>query len=138
MPTQARNPHQAVPPDFTSENFHLAREKLIMEGGDHETAACQLTLVWTLDNDLEKQEWDCQEEEQEREHIEQERGCELGLQEEKKRYCLKHAPIPQDAVILTDPIIIPSQVAVHKLHKGDFIELYYFTNKGLCNVELYM
>ncbi|KAI6027142.1 hypothetical protein EDC04DRAFT_2573143, partial [Pisolithus marmoratus] len=50
----------------------------------------------------------------------------------------KHAPIPQDTVILTGPIIIPSQVAIQKLHKGDFIELYYFTNKGLHNAELFM
>ncbi|KAI6017042.1 hypothetical protein EDC04DRAFT_2576986, partial [Pisolithus marmoratus] len=131
------NPHHAVPPDFASEDFCLAREQLIADGGDHKTAACQLTLVWCLNNNLEKQEWDCQaEEEQERQQIEQERECELVLQEERKKYCLKHAPIPQDAVISTDPIIIPSQVAIHKLCKGDFVELYYFTNKGLCNAEL--
>ncbi|KAI6039391.1 hypothetical protein EDC04DRAFT_2603253 [Pisolithus marmoratus] len=39
-------------------------------------------------------------------------------------------------VISTDPIIIPTQVAVCKLHNGDFVELYFFTNKGLHNVEL--
>ncbi|KAI6100516.1 hypothetical protein F5141DRAFT_988078, partial [Pisolithus sp. B1] len=35
-------------------------------------------------------------------------------------------------------IIIPSPIVVHKLHKGDFVELYYFTNKGLRNAELSM
>ncbi|KAI5988130.1 hypothetical protein EDC04DRAFT_3128503 [Pisolithus marmoratus] len=143
MPTLVQNPHQAVPLDFTSESFCLAREQLITDGGDHKTAAQQLTLVWTLNNDLERQEWDRQiqheeqqeEEEQERCQLEQERECELALQEEKKKYRLKHAPIPQDAIISTDPIIIPSQVAVCKLCKGDFVELYYFTNKGLHNAE---
>ncbi|KAI6114000.1 hypothetical protein F5141DRAFT_1001783, partial [Pisolithus sp. B1] len=57
-------------------------------------------------------------------------------QEERKKYWHKHAPIPQDAVISSDPIIIPLPITVRKLHKGDFIELYYFTNKGLCNAEL--
>ncbi|KAI6027163.1 hypothetical protein EDC04DRAFT_2573124 [Pisolithus marmoratus] len=132
MPTLAHNPHHVIPLDFTSKNFHLAREQLITNGGDHETAACQLMLVWNLNNDLEKQEWDHQE----RQQIEQERECELALQEEKKKYCLKHAPISQDMVISTDPIIIPSQVAICKLCKGNFIELYYFTNKGLHNAAL--
>ncbi|KAI6039374.1 hypothetical protein EDC04DRAFT_2542823, partial [Pisolithus marmoratus] len=58
------------------------------------------------------------------------------LQEEKKKYCHKHAPVPQDAVILMDPIIILSQVAICKLQKGDYIELYFFTNKGLREAEL--
>ncbi|KAI6095716.1 hypothetical protein F5141DRAFT_1012801, partial [Pisolithus sp. B1] len=35
-------------------------------------------------------------------------------------------------------IIIPSPIVVCKLHKGDFVELYYFTNKGLHNAELSM
>ncbi|KAI6001743.1 hypothetical protein EDC04DRAFT_2611961 [Pisolithus marmoratus] len=143
MPTLACNPHHVIPPDLTSKNFCLAREQLITDGGDHKTAACQLTLVWNLNNDLEKQEWDCQvqqerqevadrecqeEEEQERQQIEQERECELALQEEKKK---------MQSYISMDPIIIPSQVAICKLCKGNFIELYYFTNKGLCNTELF-
>ncbi|KAI6000105.1 hypothetical protein EDD15DRAFT_2488305 [Pisolithus albus] len=148
MPALARNPHLAVPPDFSTENFRLAREQLVANGVDHEAAARQLALVWTLNNDLEKQEWDQQiqqeqqeaadrnrqeEEERERQLQEQERERELALQEEKKKYRHKHAAIPQDAVISTDPIITPSQVAVCKLRKGDFVELYYFTNKGLRN-----
>ncbi|KAI5992515.1 hypothetical protein EDD15DRAFT_2443003 [Pisolithus albus] len=151
MPTLARNPHLMAPPDFSSENFCLAREQLIADGGDHETAARQLALAWTLNNDIERQEWDRQmrqeqqeaadrerqeEEERQRLQLEQERKRELALQEERKKYRHKHAPIPHDVVIPTDPIIIPSQVAIRKLCKGDFVELYYFTNKGLRNAEL--
>ncbi|KIN99725.1 hypothetical protein M404DRAFT_98177, partial [Pisolithus tinctorius Marx 270] len=58
------------------------------------------------------------------------------LQEEKKKYCHKYAAVPQDTVVPADPIIIPSQIAACRLCKVDFIELYYFTNKGLCNAEL--
>ncbi|KAI6039390.1 hypothetical protein EDC04DRAFT_2895330 [Pisolithus marmoratus] len=107
MLTLVQNPHHSVPPDFTSKDFHLAREQLIANGGDHKTAAHQLMLVWHLNNDLEKQEWDhqiqqehqevanraCQaEEEQGRQQLEQEREWELTLQEERKKYHLKHAP----------------------------------------------
>ncbi|KAI5998666.1 hypothetical protein EDD15DRAFT_2528080 [Pisolithus albus] len=77
-----------------------------------------------------------EEEERQQQQLEQECEHELALQEERKKYRHKHAPIPHDVVIPTDPIIIPSQVAICKLCKGDFVELYYFTNKGLCNAEL--
>ncbi|KAI6101808.1 hypothetical protein F5141DRAFT_1065780 [Pisolithus sp. B1] len=137
------NPHLAVLLDFTSERFHQAREQIIANGGNHTTATNQLALIWTLNNDLEKQEWDCQIQQQqlaaaecERLQLEKEREQEATLQEERKKYWHKHAPIPQDAVISSDPIIIPSPIAIHKLCKGDFVKLYYFTNKGLCNAEL--
>ncbi|KAI6003511.1 hypothetical protein F5J12DRAFT_722495, partial [Pisolithus orientalis] len=48
----------------------------------------------------------------------------------------KYATVAQDAIVPADSIIIPSQVAAQRLHKADFIELYYFTNKGLHNAEL--
>ncbi|KAI6041928.1 hypothetical protein EDC04DRAFT_2892430 [Pisolithus marmoratus] len=48
----------ATPLDFTSERLHHAREQIIANGSDHDTAADQLALIWTLNNDLEKQEWD--------------------------------------------------------------------------------
>ncbi|KAI6094490.1 hypothetical protein EDD16DRAFT_1529106 [Pisolithus croceorrhizus] len=148
MPTS--NPHLATPLDFTSKRFCQAREQIIANGSDHDTAANQLALIWTLNNDLKKQEWDnqvCQqwlvaaehkrqeEEEQERRQLEQDREREAALQEERKKYWHKHAPIPQDMVISSDPIIILSPIAIHKLHKGDYVELYYFTNKGLHNTE---
>ncbi|KAI6018286.1 hypothetical protein EDC04DRAFT_2547544, partial [Pisolithus marmoratus] len=72
----------------------------------------------------------------ERQQQDKETEHEAAIQEEKKKYHHKHAPIPQDAVIPMDPIIIPSQVATHKLQKGDFIKLYYFMNKGLRDTEL--
>ncbi|KAI6144276.1 hypothetical protein BKA82DRAFT_4358726 [Pisolithus tinctorius] len=42
MPKPTNNPHLAVQPDH------------------HDVAAAQLALYWTLNNDLEKEEWDCQ------------------------------------------------------------------------------
>ncbi|KAI6120819.1 hypothetical protein EDD16DRAFT_1893819 [Pisolithus croceorrhizus] len=137
MPTS--NPHLAMPLDFTSKRFRQAREQIIANSGDHDMAANQLALIWMLNNDLEKQDWDCQVQQQQLAAAECERQEEEEWerwQEERKKYWHKHVPIPQDAVISSDPIIIPSPIAVCKLCKGDFVELYYFTNKGLCNAEL--
>ncbi|KAI6018396.1 hypothetical protein EDC04DRAFT_2607794 [Pisolithus marmoratus] len=147
------HPAPSYSSDFTSKRFCHAREQIIINRGDHDAATDQLALIWTLNNDIEKQEWDHQiqqqqlaaakckrhkEEEQERLQLEKEREQEAALQEERKKYQHKHMPIPQDTVILSDPIIISSPIMVHKLHKGDFIKLYYFTNKGLHSAELSM
>ncbi|KAI6142366.1 hypothetical protein BKA82DRAFT_29900 [Pisolithus tinctorius] len=150
MPDLAWNPHLAICLDFTSKSYHLARDHLVNETIDHNAAECQLELLWTVNNDLERQEWDQQleeqqaatekeilaREEQEQLQQEQERECKLALQEDKKKYCHKHAPIPQDAMIPTEPIIIPVPIATHKLCKGDYCKLYFFTNKGLKDAEL--
>ena len=42
----------------------------------------------------------------------------------------KFAPIPK-VPVPSDPIILPSQVAIQKIHKHKFCELWYFTNAGL-------
>ncbi|KAI6006083.1 hypothetical protein EDD15DRAFT_2191377 [Pisolithus albus] len=59
-PMLTSNLHLATPPDFTSERFCQAREWIIADGGNHTTVANQLALSWTLNDDLEKQEWDHQ------------------------------------------------------------------------------
>ncbi|KIN99894.1 hypothetical protein M404DRAFT_963992 [Pisolithus tinctorius Marx 270] len=60
MPMLAFNPHEAVCPNFTSEKYLQARECLLNDGINHEAAANQLELLWTVNNDLERQEWDRQ------------------------------------------------------------------------------
>ncbi|KAF9237272.1 hypothetical protein BU15DRAFT_48948, partial [Melanogaster broomeanus] len=52
---------------------------------------------------------------------------ELAKQEERKKYKNKYIPIPNVTVSM-DPIIIPSTYALNKLRKGEYCELYYFTN----------
>ncbi|KAI6151573.1 hypothetical protein BKA82DRAFT_3941905, partial [Pisolithus tinctorius] len=151
MPDLAQNPHLAIHPDFTSKSYCLARDCLVNKTIDHNTAACQLELLWTVNNDLERQEWDWQlleeqqaaaekerlaREEQEQLQQEQERECELALQEDKKKNCHKHTPLPQDTMIPTEPIIVPAPITTHKLCKGDYCKLYFFTNKGLKDAEL--
>ncbi|KIJ06246.1 hypothetical protein PAXINDRAFT_92309, partial [Paxillus involutus ATCC 200175] len=59
---------------------------------------------------------------------------ELAKQEERKKYKNKYLPIPNTAVP-TETIIIPSAYAMNKLHKGEYCELYYFTNRDLAEDE---
>ncbi|KIK81067.1 hypothetical protein PAXRUDRAFT_156967, partial [Paxillus rubicundulus Ve08.2h10] len=58
----------------------------------------------------------------------------LAKQEERKKYKNKYLPIPNTAVPM-ETIIIPSAYAMNKLCKGEYCELYYFTNWGLAEDE---
>ncbi|KIO04615.1 hypothetical protein M404DRAFT_26070 [Pisolithus tinctorius Marx 270] len=151
MPMLASNPHEATCPDFTSEKYLQARECLLNDAINHEAAANQLELLWTVNNDLERQEWDRQtlaEQEankererlaaEERERLWQElkREQEIALQEDKKKYRNKYAPVLQDVAVPMDTIIVLAPIASCRLRKGDYCELYFFTNKGLQNAEL--
>ena len=54
--------------------------------------------------------------------------------EEKKKYKNKFAPI-LDKPLPSTALILPSQHALSKLRKGDYIPLYLFTNKGIREAE---
>ncbi|KAG2029581.1 hypothetical protein BDR03DRAFT_880400, partial [Suillus americanus] len=47
-----------------------------------------------------------------------------------KKNKFKYIPI-QNTGILDDPVITPSSYALRKLEKGEYVELWYFTNDGL-------
>ncbi|KIK72026.1 hypothetical protein PAXRUDRAFT_22491 [Paxillus rubicundulus Ve08.2h10] len=111
----------------------------------HEQAAQRLTNIWQAQNLIERQEWNLQQEENdEANRLDQERcqkqqeECqrlleeeqELARQEEQKKNRNKFLPynkVPISSAILK----LPSALAVHKLKKGDYVEMYHFTNKGL-------
>ena len=54
--------------------------------------------------------------------------------EEQKKNKNKYTPIPNRPLPDT-ALILPPQHALNKLHKGDYIPLYLFTNKGIWEVE---
>jgi hypothetical protein len=57
-----------------------------------------------------------------------------GQKEEKKKYKKKFAPIP-NRPLPAMALLLPSQHALSKLHKGDYVPLHLFTNKGICEAE---
>ncbi|KAG2079153.1 hypothetical protein BDR04DRAFT_1063702 [Suillus decipiens] len=135
MPPQ--NPNEVVRPDFTTQEHEDARQQLIDEGFTTEQAARSLAALWTLANNADRECWaleqQCRHEAEEREDEEEEQ-CRQLLKDKQEAVCLeerkenknKYAPL-----VLSDPMIIPTQYALRKLKAGDYCELHYFTNKGL-------
>ncbi|KAG0700562.1 hypothetical protein DFH29DRAFT_876479 [Suillus ampliporus] len=76
------------------------------------------------------------DEEQERQ--EQEHRCdedEATRKEDRKKNKYKYTAVPNLDVPLK-PTILPSSYALRKLDKGDYVELWYFTNDSLDDVKL--
>ncbi|KAG9310930.1 hypothetical protein JVU11DRAFT_8803 [Chiua virens] len=151
MPQPAAiNPHDAVAPDYTQERFSAARQPFVDDFNlTHQQAAQRLKDIWNAQNMLDKEEWDIQQRElaevarveQQRHHQQEEdrqraadEEHELAVQEERKKNRNKF--LPYNKVPIANTITkLPSPLAIRKLKKGDFVELYYFTNKGLAEAE---
>ncbi|KAF9230673.1 hypothetical protein BU15DRAFT_68995 [Melanogaster broomeanus] len=143
------NPHLELLPDYNSERHAATRQRLIDRGIDEHLIVPALEDIWR-DNNAEKRElWDERLRLEAQATLEAERlaaeetdlrrraladELELAKQEERKKYKNKYIPIPNVAVP-TGPIIIPSAYALNKLRKGEYCELYYFTNRGLAEDE---
>ena len=143
------NPHDAVRPDFNAEAHAPEKQALLDTGLTPEQAIQTLERLWTLQNNRERQEWNRLKEvaalaeaeaaqavadaEEQRRREEQESN-ELARREDRKKNKAKYAEIP-NLMVPSDGIIFPSPYALKKLKKGDFVELYYFTNRGLEEAE---
>ncbi|KAH7917419.1 hypothetical protein BV22DRAFT_1108578 [Leucogyrophana mollusca] len=145
MPRLIENPNNAIPPDFASEEFAEARAELTNEAVDDAQAAQILANLWRITNNKDRAQWERQEEEdaaaaeeaqrlaaeenaqRQREQREEE---EAAHQEERKKNKSKFNPI-RDVGVPSDPVVIPDPYAVRKMAKGDYCELFYFTNNGI-------
>ncbi|KIJ10747.1 hypothetical protein PAXINDRAFT_16293 [Paxillus involutus ATCC 200175] len=86
----------------------------------------EVRLLFMVEVEVEAQQ-------EERKHLEQEAGrqCLLHQQEEEqKKYKNKFAPIPNKPLPTTF-LLLPLQHALNKLCKGEYVPLYFFTNKGI-------
>ncbi|KAG6372007.1 hypothetical protein JVT61DRAFT_8702 [Boletus reticuloceps] len=146
----ALDPHNARIPDFTLDRFRAARQPLVDDFGlTHELAAQRLAAMWQAQNNIDREDWDnlqeelaeaarLQQVERRLEEEEQQRALdeekELTKQEERKKNrnkFLTYNKVPISTAITK----LPLPIATRKLKKGDFVELYYFTNKGLAEAE---
>jgi hypothetical protein len=141
----AEDPNLAIRPDFTSELHQAAREQLLNDLVDEAQAAHILSTLWNISNNAAKIQWEerlaaearmteevhqrAAEEELERRLAEEEEQSAILLEERKKNKA-KYIPF-RNVDVPSEPIIIPSYYATRKMKKGDFCELFYFTNKGL-------
>lgn len=143
------NPHDAVRPDFNLEVHAPEKQTLLDKGLTQEQALQTLGLLWTIQNDRERVEWDRQRgaiaqaeaealqvavEAENQRRREQQENDELARREDKKKHKGKYAEIP-DLMVPSDATIFPSPFALKKLSKGEFVELHYFANRGLEEAE---
>ncbi|KAG6883849.1 hypothetical protein C0992_007638 [Termitomyces sp. T32_za158] len=145
MPVLLLDPNEAVCLDFASQDYAEVRKGMIGEDVDEEAAIALLVNAWNVNNAAEKVLWARQRREQEaaqRENERQVRGedehrlAARGLEEEaarneeRKKYKNKY----MDVSMAPPPMALPeilSTYATSRLQKGLYIELWYFTNKGL-------
>ena len=158
-------PHQALPPAWTGLglfrawpgwarglSLSLAHHYLHLVNNfniTHDEATQRLIDLWQAQNAIDIQEWDAaqikateqeyvtheqRQQEEEDAHRAKLQEEEEALKEERKKHCTKFLPFTDVPPPSTIPIT-PSPLALRKLHKGEFVQLYFFTNKGLADVQ---
>ncbi|KAG1866766.1 hypothetical protein F4604DRAFT_1524080, partial [Suillus subluteus] len=139
------DPNLNICPDYASKDFVDTRAQLISEDITEEQAIQLLKNIWQANNNTEKGLWqqqvnDDREEQAHRDHLEEDKEeClkqehlaeeEEARKDEQKKNKHKCTPI-QNMGIPDDPAITPCSYALHKLDKGEYVEMWYFTNDGL-------
>ncbi|KIK93976.1 hypothetical protein PAXRUDRAFT_143871 [Paxillus rubicundulus Ve08.2h10] len=146
----AQSPHNADPHDYGAEKYAPDCQPLIAKFGIfHKEAMQWLLKIWTAQNQPECQDWiACQHVEAEEARQEQEQLLrqwedanhlrfqeeEAACQEERKKNHNKFLPFNNIKLALTISIM-PSPHTLCKLYKGEYIELHYFSNKGLAEAQ---
>ncbi|KAI6038089.1 hypothetical protein EDC04DRAFT_2570359 [Pisolithus marmoratus] len=149
MVEPGQNPHKAIQPDFAATEHALQRQLLTGMGLTGDQAVALLSELWTVANNRDKDNWDAcqaklacvrQEADQavEKENAckaqEEDELCETICSEEHKKYKSKYTPV-MDAPIPIGPVHIPLWVALTQMKKGKYVELWYFSKKGIKAVE---
>lgn len=148
MPRLTINPNTLQCPDYGLQIYQAARQPLVNDNCTDDQAAQILRGAWTATNEAEKAQWQAQEqadaeEENDRRRTREEEEVVRELQkrqdkeearkEEEKKNNAKYAPIPKRG-IPDRPPCLPSLWAIKKLEKGDYVQLWHFTNRGLDSV----
>ncbi|KAI6017846.1 hypothetical protein EDC04DRAFT_2576650 [Pisolithus marmoratus] len=139
------DPNLAIHPDFSTDEFIDARHHLTNEVVNDNQAVIILGTLWDINNMKEKQKWEAHREREAQQELEaaeeaEEECCHLHDEEEvarvedQKKNKAKFAPVC-DHDIPSGPVNIPTPYTSCKLKKGEYCELYFFTNDGLAEVE---
>ena len=145
MPHISIDPSSQMCLDYTLEVFKQTWLPLVNDATTHKQAATLLTNLWTTGNATKELLWQAQldadnlvaqntqqlvtEDEALRE-VEALREKEDLHKEECKKNHSKFLPIP-DHPVPQRPLVITTQSATHQMDKGEFVPLWYYTNKGL-------
>ncbi|KAI6033714.1 hypothetical protein PISMIDRAFT_50071, partial [Pisolithus microcarpus 441] len=143
------NLNLATRPDFLSGDFVDACLQLTNDTVNDEQVVRILGTLWDIQNAKDIQRWNaCKDEEaqftrdladqaaeelaQQQLHLRNEE--EAALAEEHKKNKVKYVPVP-DMEVPMGPVDIPAPYATCKLKKGEYCELYFFTNVSLAEAE---
>ncbi|KAG1887920.1 uncharacterized protein F5891DRAFT_966538 [Suillus fuscotomentosus] len=145
------DPQIEICPDFTSAFYQTSRAPLVAANNTEDQAANLLQAVWVATNAAQQLQWQAQVAldqaaeadrqrliDQENDHLLQaQRLADATVEEEeKKKNRLKHIPIPKrPRPSRASENILVSDFALRKLDKGHFVEIYYWTNKGLADAR---
>ncbi|KAI6031086.1 hypothetical protein PISMIDRAFT_88579 [Pisolithus microcarpus 441] len=146
---QTDDPNLATRPDFSSEDFIDARLQLTNDTVNDDQAARILGTLWDIQNAKDVQRWNARREEEAQlaKDIADQAAAELAqkqrrlqdeedaaLVEERRKNKAKYAPVP-DVEVPSGLVNIPAPYASRKLKKGEYCELYFFTNVGLAEAD---
>lgn len=149
MPPSGDNPHDAVMPDFSSEEHADGRAAIMGGGFDVDQAAGALQQLWLIANGKARRAWDrarAEEEERAAENRQLAEAAELLLQQQalaekeaaaaddRKKHRNKFVPVPNAKVPL-ELVPLPAKYALKQMETSGYVELYYFTNKGIAEAE---
>ncbi|KAG1908928.1 uncharacterized protein F5891DRAFT_936060, partial [Suillus fuscotomentosus] len=145
MPRLPSDPNLSYCPNYADDAFINMRLQLTNENITEPQAIVILRNIWQAENNAAKLQMastDRREqlerldnEEQERQEQETRDEEEAVRKEDRKKNKHKYTAIPKLDVPLKS-IILPSSYALRKLDKGDYVELWYFTNEGLDDAKL--
>ncbi|KAG6823695.1 hypothetical protein H0H92_009341 [Tricholoma furcatifolium] len=134
-------------PDFTSADYEEARADLRTDTINDEAAANMLKAAWTASNRADKAIWVRQQqadaeaaavrelearERRDQNEADRRHEDELARVEDQKKNRSKYLEIPDIPPPVTPPEILPAY-AISRLQKGQYVELWYFTNEGLAH-----
>ncbi|KIJ52292.1 hypothetical protein M422DRAFT_89702, partial [Sphaerobolus stellatus SS14] len=143
------NPNDFECPDFSLPEYQKAREKFISPTCDDAQAAITLRVAWLANNEMDRERWQRTQEESAmreaealRERAEREaiaaaaeaQELEEFKKEERKKNRAMYSDIP-DRETPNKPPVIASHYATRQLLKGNYVELYYFSVKGLAEAR---
>ncbi|KAG6809116.1 hypothetical protein H0H92_001560 [Tricholoma furcatifolium] len=147
MPRLLINPNEVECPDFNSEDYAQARADLISDTVDNETAIVTLVAAWNASNRAERAMWERQvqadaeiaatreqESRDRRDQHEADRRLEeeVAKTEDQKKNRSKYLELADVPPPVTPPEIFPTY-ATTRLQKGQYVELWYFTNEGIAH-----
>ena len=149
MPRLITDPNTIKCPDYDNQHYLPMRLQLVDDNITHEQAAIILRSIWDTQNMIEKQQWQAQLDNDEREDVERQgeleaelrrkeeesaKAKEEALREEMKKNKTKYTLIPKREVP-SRPSIIPAISAVWKMDKGEYVPIWYYTKAGLENAK---